>query len=159
MGAPVHEHRLRVRYGETDQMGVVHHANYLLYVEEGRTRLMADRGCSYAEFERSGWALPVRKAELRYRAPARYEEELVVRTRVGKVGAASVTFLSDIVRAADGAPVASASVELACVDLRGPARRPVMLPEGLRAALGGGSEAAASAASPRPSRPNEQPLA
>src|SRR5215218_6169990 len=48
---PYHEHRLRVRYAETDQMGVVHHANYLLYVEESRTRLMADRGCSYAEFE------------------------------------------------------------------------------------------------------------
>ena len=140
MGAPVHEHRLRVRYAETDQMGVVHHANYLLYVEEGRTRLMADRGCSYAEFERSGWALPVRKAELRYRAPARYEEELLVRTRVGRVGAASITFLSDIVRAADGAPVASASVELACVDMRGAARGPALLPEGLRAALAGGPE-------------------
>src|SRR5580765_3234482 len=72
---PVHEHRLRVRYAETDQMGVVHHANYLLYLEESRTRMMAELGCSYAELEQSGWALPVRRTELRFRAPAYYDEE------------------------------------------------------------------------------------
>ena len=140
MKHPVHEHRLRVRYAETDQMGVVHHANYLMYLEESRTRLMSDRGCSYADMERQGWGLPVRKLELRYRAPAHYDEELVVRTRVGRVGAASVTFVSDVVRAADGSLVASGSIELACVDLRAKERKLTELPEELRVLLGAGED-------------------
>lgn len=133
--AKVHEHRLRVRYGETDQMGVVHHANYLLYVEESRTRLMAERGCSYAALERAGWGLPVRRLELRFRAPAEYDEELVVRTHVARVRAASVTFESEIVRASDGAALAHASIELACVRLGTAERRPAPLPDDLRALL------------------------
>jgi acyl-CoA thioester hydrolase len=130
-----HEHRLRVRYGETDQMGVVHHANYLLYLEESRTALMAARGCSYAEFERSGWALPVRKAELRFRSPARYEDELVVRTWVQKLGPASVTFASEVWRDADRTLVATGSIELACIDIRGTPRKLAAIPAGLREAL------------------------
>lgn len=130
-----HETRLRVRYGETDQMGVVHHANYALYIEESRTNLMRDRGCSYAELERRGIGLPVRRLEFRYRAPALYEDELVVRTRVGRVGAASVTFESEIHRVADGAHLASGVIELACVDLRAAARKPVVLPDDLRRLL------------------------
>jgi acyl-CoA thioester hydrolase len=132
-----HETRLRVRYGETDQMGVVHHANYALYVEESRTNLMRERGCSYGELERRGYGLPVRRMEMRFRAPARYEQEIVVRTRIGKVGAASVTFESEIHRAGDEVHLASITVELACVDLRSPERKPVVLPDDLRALLGG----------------------
>jgi acyl-CoA thioester hydrolase len=134
-GPRIHEHRFRVRYAETDQMGVVHHANYLIYLEESRTRFMAELGCSYAELERSGWLLPVRRAELRYRAPARYDEELVVRTRVERLRGASVTFSSDIVRASDGAPIASGEIELACIDSRGGDRRPTLLPADLREKL------------------------
>jgi acyl-CoA thioester hydrolase len=130
-----HEHRLRVRYGETDQMGVVHHANYLLYLEESRTRLMADLGCSYAELERSGWSLPVRRTELRFRAPAYYDEELVVRTRVARLGGASVTFASDVLRASDGALLASGWVELACIDTRSGGHKPAILPEVVRSRL------------------------
>lgn len=130
-----HEHRLRVRYAETDQMGVVHHANYLLYFEESRTALMAARGCSYAEFERSGWALPVRRVELRYRSPARYEDELVVRTWVDELGPASVTFASEIWRDADRTLIASGSVQLACIDIRSTPRKLAMLPEEMRRAL------------------------
>jgi len=142
MDAPFHEHRLRVRYAETDQMGVVHHANYVVYLEESRTSLMRDRGCSYAELERQGWALPVRKLQMRYRAPAYYEEELIVRTRVGRVGNASVTFESDIVRPADGATVASGSIELACVRKDTTDRRPLPLPPELVDRLAGAQDAA-----------------
>jgi acyl-CoA thioester hydrolase len=127
-----HEHRLRVRYGETDQMGVVYHANYLAYMEEGRTRLMHARGCSYAELERSGYGLAVRRASLRFRAPARYDEELLVRTRVDRVRGASVNFTYAIVRAADGALLCEGETELACIDLKSPDRRPCMLPEAVR---------------------------
>jgi acyl-CoA thioester hydrolase len=127
-----------VRYAETDQMGVVHHANYLIYLEESRTRFMAELGCSYAELERSGWLLPVRRAELRYRAPAYYDEELIVRTKVGRLGGASLTFSSEVLRATDGAALASGEIELACIDARGSTRKPTLLPPELRAKLEAG---------------------
>jgi acyl-CoA thioester hydrolase len=136
MARAPHEHRLRVRYGETDQMGVVHHANYLLYFEEGRTRMMADLGAPYADVEKQGWALPVRKVQMRFRQSARYDDELIVRTRVGRVGAASVEFLYDVVAASSGQVLASGSTELACIDLRTPERRVAMLPESLRRLFG-----------------------
>lgn len=124
-----------MRYGETDQMAVVHHANYLLYFEESRTRLMAERGCSYAALERSGIGLPVRRVELRYRAPAVYDDALVIRTHVGKVGAASITFVSEVRRESDDALLANGSVELACIDLRNRKRGPIPLPDELRGLL------------------------
>ena len=133
MSQTAHETRLRVRYGETDQMGVVHHANYALYIEESRTNLMRDRGCSYAELERRGIGLPVRRLEFRYRLPALYEDEIVVRTTIGRIGAASVTFDSEIHRIADGAHLATGKIELACIDLRDRARGPIALPDDLRA--------------------------
>ena len=133
--APPFEHEVEVRYGDTDQMGVVYHANYLLYFEEGRTKLMAALGLPYAEVERRGCALSVRKAALRYRSPARYGETLVVRTWIEKVGGASISFVYDIVRKAGDERVAEGSTELACVDLRSAARPVCMLPEELRAAL------------------------
>ena len=138
MDAPYYEHRLRVRYAETDQMGVVHHKNYLVYFEESRTSLMRDRGCSYAEMERRGWALPVRSVALRYRAPAYYEDELCVRTRVGRIRAASLTFESEVVRVADGVLIATGEVELACLRKDSEERRPVPLPDDLVARLTGG---------------------
>jgi len=126
------EHRLQVRYGETDQMGVVYHANYLVYFEEGRTRLMESLGLPYAELERRGFGLVVRKASLRYRAPARYAEHLAVRTRIERVGGASVSFEYQVLRADDGARLVEGSTELACVDLRAPERPVCMLPDELR---------------------------
>lgn len=130
-----HESRVSVRYAETDQMGVVHHMNYVLYLEVARTNLMRDRGCSYAEIERRGFGLPVRKLDLRYRKSAHYEDEIRVVTWVEKIGAASVTFQSELYRVADGTHLASGFVELACVDLRAAIRRPVALPDDLRALL------------------------
>jgi len=132
---PPFEHEVEVRYGETDQMGVVYHANYLLYFEEGRTKLMASLGLPYAEVERRGCALAVRKAALRYRSPARYGETLVVRTWIEAVGGASIAFVYEIVRKAGGERVAEGSTELACVDLRSAARPVCMLPDELRAIL------------------------
>ena len=130
-----YEHRLRVRYGETDQMGVVHHANYLLYLEEARTAYMSSLGCPYRQVEARGVGLPVRRLELRYRAPAFYEEELLVRVEVGRVGAASVSFDYEVLRAEDRAEIATARVELACVSLSDPARKPIELPADLRSTL------------------------
>jgi acyl-CoA thioester hydrolase len=123
----VHEHRLRVRYAETDQMGRAHHANHIVYMEEGRTRMMADLGLPYGEVEKRGFGLVVRAVDIRYRGAALYEDELVVRTHVRSVRGASVDIAYDIRRATDGAEVATGSTQLACVDLRAtpPAVKPL----------------------------------
>lgn len=141
----VFRHRLMVRYGETDQMGRVHHANYLLYFEEARTSMMRRLGTSYAETELAGIGLPVRKADLRYRNPARYEEELVVETRVVRVGPASVTFGYRIVRPSDETLIATGSTELACIQMQGRSASLIRLPADLaeaftRACQAGSSE-------------------
>ena len=139
------EHRVKVRYGETDQMGVVHHANHLLYLEEARTEYLASLGYPYPEVERSGIGLPVRGLEVRYRSPALYGDELVVELGVDSIRAASVRFTYRLSRADGGEAVADATVELACVSLTD--RRPCLLPEELRRLLesvlesaGGGSQ-------------------
>jgi acyl-CoA thioester hydrolase len=124
--------RLRVRYGETDQMGRAHHSHFLLWCEEGRTQWLRERGASYAELEGRGVLLPVSRVTVAYREPARYEQEIEVVTRVEQVRSRSVTFAYRIRRASDGVTVAEASTELVCMDSSGGVRR---LPETLRATL------------------------
>ena len=130
-----YRHRLRVRYGETDQMGVVHHANYLLYMEEARTMWMAELGCPYGELEQRGIGLPVRRTEMRYRSAARYEDELEVEVAIGRLGGASVDFVYTIRRVADGEVCITGHVDLACVELTAHPRKPRMLPPELREML------------------------
>lgn len=83
---------LRVRYAETDQMGVVYHANYLVWCEVGRTELIRERFASYADVERAGIALAVSEATLRFHAAARYDDLIRVETRVADVRSRAVTF-------------------------------------------------------------------
>lgn len=137
-----YRHALMVRYGETDQMGRVHHANYLLYFEEARTAMMRALGVSYAETERRGIGLPVRQADLRYRNAALYEDELVVETRITRVGPASVTFGYRIVRPADGTLIATGSTELACIRMAGADTRLTKLGPELEAVFSGALGAA-----------------
>lgn len=122
-----YEHRLRVRYAETDQMGRAHHGSYVLYLEDARTRMMAALGCSYADLERRGFGLVVRELSLRYRNAAFYDDELAVDTWVGVLRGASVRIDYRIRRTSDGTVVADGSTQLACVDLRAtpPAVRPL----------------------------------
>ncbi len=138
-------HRLKVRYGETDQMGVVHHANHLAYLEEARTEYMASLGVPYGEVEASGVALPVRHVELRYRAPAFYEDELDVEVVVERIRAASIQFGYRITRASDDHLLLEGVVELACVNLAD--RTPRMLPPNLRDKLAGEAQAPSRSAS------------
>ncbi|MEM6675276.1 MAG: thioesterase family protein [Planctomycetota bacterium] len=130
-------HEVLVRYAETDQMGVVHHANFLLYLEDARTVMLRDLGLPYGEVERSGVALPVREVRLQYKSPALYEDVLRVSLWVERVRAASVTFGYEIHRSVEGeagAPLVSAQVELACMDLA--TRRPRVFPDELREIFG-----------------------
>ena len=98
----VSEARVRVRYAETDQMGVVYHANYLVWFEVGRTEHMRSLGLDYKEMEREGCGIAVVEATCRYRAPARYDDELTVRTRVTGARGPVVKFGYEVVRVADG---------------------------------------------------------
>jgi acyl-CoA thioester hydrolase len=133
----VHRLRFRVRYGETDQMGYVHHSVYLLYFEEGRTGLMRDLGCSYAELERKGQILPVSETALRFRTPARYDEELVTETTVTSVSGARVRFDYRVLHAADGTVAAEGHTVLASCGSDGrPRRLPAELDALFRGAAG-----------------------
>jgi acyl-CoA thioester hydrolase len=116
-------------------MGVVHHASYLLYFEDARTGFLKAMGCDYAELEREGVGLAVRRTELRYIAPARYGDELTVRPSIERVGGASVRFGYEIVR--QGERIATGMTELACIDLSTPERGVRMLPERLRGLMRG----------------------
>ena len=99
----VGETRLRVRYAETDQMGVVYYANYLVWFEVGRAELMRQRGLDYRQMEiEEGCLMAVVEATARYKAPARYDEELIVETTVTGVRGPVVRFSYRILRAADG---------------------------------------------------------
>jgi acyl-CoA thioester hydrolase len=129
-----HELLLRVRYSETDQMRVVHHASYLVYMEEGRTALMRSLGFPYEEVEERGLAMAVRRVEVRFRVAARYGDQVRVRTRVERFRGASILYGYEIVRDGDGELLASGSAEVACLDLAG-GFRPVPIPDDIRAAL------------------------
>ncbi len=98
-----HETRLRVRYAETDQMGVVYHSNHLIWFEVGRVELMREMGFSYRDMEREeGCFIAVAEVKCRYRAPVYYDEEVLVRTRLKAVRESVVVFSYELVRAHGG---------------------------------------------------------
>jgi acyl-CoA thioester hydrolase len=120
---------LRVRYAETDQMGVVYHANYLVWCEIGRTDFIRAAGRSYAELERDGVTLAVSEAALRFRASARYDDPVQVFTTLTAVGSRGMTFGYRIVHADTGALLVTASTSLVCLNASG---RPSSLPVEVR---------------------------
>jgi acyl-CoA thioester hydrolase len=97
-----HETQIRVRYAETDKMGIVHHSNYLIWFELGRSEFCRSRGFSYREMEEKDEALMVvAEAYCRYKAPALYEDELIIRTRVEELRSRSMRFVYEIFRPSD----------------------------------------------------------
>lgn len=128
----VHSTRLRVRYGETDQGGVVYHGSYLLYFEVGRTEFLRELGHPYAEMERQGRMFPVVEAHVNYRASARYDDELRVETAIRRVGRVRLGIDTRIIREADECLLCDGWITLACTDLDG---RPSAIPDAMRAAL------------------------
>jgi acyl-CoA thioester hydrolase len=97
-----HETKVRVRYAETDKMGIVHHANYLVWFELGRSEFCRARGFSYLEMEEKHDALLV-VAEIycRYKAPAHYDDEITVRTKIEEIRSRSMRFVYEIFRDSD----------------------------------------------------------
>jgi acyl-CoA thioester hydrolase len=130
----VHELELRVRYAETDQMGVVYHTNYLVWCEVGRTELIRQlTGVSYAALEGQGVLLAVADLSIRYHGAARYDDRVRIRTTLADVRSRSVTFDYLITSAESGERLASARTVLVSIDRAG---RPVVMPDSLRQQLG-----------------------
>ena len=123
------EIQLRVRYSETDQMGVVYHSNYLNYLELSRVEWLRDLGFSYAELEKNGVLLPVVHASLNYRSPARYDDLLRIESRVSEMGGSSIEFQSEIYNER-GVLLVEAVVRLVCI--QSGTFKPIPVPSYLR---------------------------
>lgn len=121
-----HTTRLRVRYAETDQMGVVYHSNYLVWMEVARTDLIREHGMSYASIEKSGYGLAVAELGISYRAAAKYDDEVDVVAVLSEVRSRSLRFDYEIMRVSDGTLLATAFTALVSVDPQ--TGRPVALP-------------------------------
>ena len=121
--------RVRVRYAETDQMGVVYYANYFVWFEVARTDLLRQAGWTYREMEADGFGLPVIEAHCDYKQPARYDDEIEVRTRGALLSPIRVEFTYDILRIGDSATLAAGRTVHAVLDRAG---RPCRLPERVR---------------------------
>ncbi len=126
---PVHVSEFRVRYAETDQMGVVYHANYLVWCEIGRTEYIRMLGMSYAELERRGVGLAVSELTIRYHAAARYDDLVRVTTTLADVRSRSVAFDYVVTKAETGERLVSASTTLVSIDRSG---RLISLPSEVR---------------------------
>ncbi len=122
-----HESQIRVRYAETDRMGLLHHANYFVYFEAGRTEMLRARGVSYRDVEDTGFFLVIIDLGCKYKRPARYDDLLTLRTTVERVTHVKIVHKYELFR--DGELLAEGHSTLACVDRDG---RPQALPEILR---------------------------
>ena len=127
--SPQSHSRLRVRYAETDQMGVVYYANYLVWFEVGRTDLLRESGWTYRDMETEGFSLPVIEAQCAYLQSAKYDDELEVRTIGAMVSPVRIRFSYEVVRLADAATLATGTTIHATLDRNG---RPCRLPERVR---------------------------
>ena len=127
-----HTTELRVRYAETDRMGIVYYANYLVWCEVGRVEFMRALGGSYADLEAQGYGLAVAEARVRYLAPARFDDSVKIETSLVGVRSRAVTFDYVITNAETGVRLATAHTALVSIDASG---RPTALPAEFRALL------------------------
>lgn len=128
-----HEIEFRVRYAETDQMGVVYHANYLVWCEMGRTDYIRRHGVSYAELERSGVALAVSELSARFHSAARYDDLVRVRTTLVEVRSRALVFEYLIMDAETNRRLVTARTSLVSLDRDG---KPTAIPGHVRALFG-----------------------
>jgi len=121
-----------VRYAETDQMQIVHHANYIVWMEEGRSEFMRASSADYAEVERGGHLFAVTSVQIRYLASAHYGERVTVRTWIEELRSRTLTFGYEIVNASNGTLLVTGQSEHVCIDRQG---RVTRIPEAIRALL------------------------
>lgn len=128
-----HAASVRVRYGDTDAMGVVYYANYLGYFEAGRVEYLRAVGADYRQLEANGAVAAVTRAEVRYHAPARFDDLLLIHTRVTSLGRTTLRFDYEIERPTDQTLIATGFTQHACLDRE--TLRPIRLPDWVRAAI------------------------
>lgn len=128
----VHEIKTRIRYQETDQMGIVYYANFFVYFEMGRTEFLRNLGLPYAELEKEHIYFPVTETYCRFRSPAHYDDVLIIQTWVSELKHATVKFSYKIIREGDNNLIAEGFTKLACLNA---SRKPTSLPEKLRKLL------------------------
>lgn len=128
-GQHVVETRFRVRFHETDSMGIVHHAAYITWFEEGRSAFTRAIGYPYSQMEMDGISLAVAEVSARYHRPARYDEEIVVATSLTEFPSRGMTFEYAVRRAADDALLVSGVTRHISVDSHGQVKR---IPEAMR---------------------------
>lgn len=121
-----------VRYAETDAMGVVYYANYLVWFEVGRGAFCANYGINYQQIEEDGTPLAVVDAYCRYKAPARYGDRVAVRTRLTELGRSTMRFEYEVVNSVSGVLLAEGTTRHVWINRQG---RPVSMPESLRAKI------------------------
>jgi acyl-CoA thioester hydrolase len=115
--SPVYETRLRVRYAETDQMAVVYHSNYIIWFEVGRVEMLRELGISYREMEENeGIGLAVVEVRCRFKAPARYDDLILIRTRLANIRDSLLHFNYEILREEDGTLLAEGETVHLIVD-------------------------------------------
>ncbi len=125
---------IRVRYADTDQMGVVYYANYFVWLEIARTEFLRSLGLDYRSIEQEKQlALPVIEAHCKYKSPARYDEIIVIETKVSQVKNSSLRFDYRLINKDGGILLAEAYTSHVFIDSQ---RRPVRIPEKIRAVLG-----------------------
>jgi acyl-CoA thioester hydrolase len=128
------ESTLRVRYAETDAMGVVYHANYLVWFEVGRGDWFRALGQDYGKWEEEGYLLPVSEAYARYHAPAQYGDEVTVRTRLGEAKSRTVTMRYQVLSKKTGERLVAGWTKHVCADRSGRMRRlPAQMQQALEA--------------------------
>jgi len=129
---PVSETLVRVNYSETDQMGVVYHARYLVWLDVARTELLRRSGTTYRDLEASGLRLAVSEVSIRYRQPARYDDRVRIRCWVREAASRKVDFGYSVEHAEDGRLLATARTSLLALDAGMALTR---LPDHVRASL------------------------
>jgi acyl-CoA thioester hydrolase len=119
----IKETAFRVRFAETDMLGMVHHASYVVYLEVGRVDFSRQVGASYADLEARGYSLAVSEAHLRFVKPARFDQLITVRTWVSEIRSRTVAFGYEIVDAEARQNLVTATTKLICIDHEGQVRR------------------------------------
>lgn len=117
------ETTFHVRYAETDAMGIVHHASYIVYFEEGRSDYLRQRGTSYAEFERQGYFLAVTEVHARYIKAARYDNRLTIRCWVSQARSRTLTFEYEIIHTDTGETMLTGQTKHICINRDGDIQR------------------------------------
>ncbi len=121
-----HEFKLRVRYEETDTMQVVHYSKYFIWFEAGRIELLRSIGLSYRDVEKRGLLLPVVEAKANYHAPARFDDEILVKTRLASTGNTSVRLENEVFKLPEKTLLCTGYTVHVLVDREG---RPTKIPE------------------------------